>query len=81
MKSSRRLARDGVRGDPRRYLHRVSPLGRSASICARRIAEPLVQIGAHFRNQRLDSVFEEVVGAAPLACFVIRWRRAHGASP
>jgi hypothetical protein len=36
MKSSRRLARDGVRGDPRRYLHRVSPLGRSASICARR---------------------------------------------
>jgi hypothetical protein len=29
---------------------------------ARRLAEPFVEIGAHFRNQRLEPVLEEVVG-------------------
>ena len=29
---------------------------------ARRLAEPFVEIGAHFQNQRLEPVLEEVVG-------------------
>jgi hypothetical protein len=29
---------------------------------ARRLAEPSVEIGVHFRNQRLEPVLEEVVG-------------------
>jgi len=65
---------DGV-GEPHfggafwRGACRLRRLARSASIRARwdgdarRIAEPFVQIGAHFRNQRLDPVLEEVVGA------------------
>ena len=54
----------------------VSPLRRAASIraCrdgdARRIAKPLVQIGAHFRNQRLDPVLEEMVAPGTTACSI-----------
>ncbi len=58
-----------MRETTRADSYTVSRLPRSASICPRRdgdargIAEPLVQIGAHFRNQWLDPVFEEVVRA------------------